>query len=305
MGVKNPYGITVREEKNTVPFSRGILASSVAEIGFDTFEAYRIADHILRDLQKRLIHEVDSEQIRNLVTEEIEKIDPLAAKRYLFSRKQKKGSAREETIVLIGGTSGVGTTTIGYETASRLNIKNIVSTDTIREIMRVMISAKLSPELHRSTFNASEESSIPIPQGYDPAVFGFERQASLVSVGIDAVVSRALKEGHSLVVEGVHVVPGFIADEITSRDRTFTFLLTISDADTHRNRFTLRSLQSDLKRPAGHYLNYFEEIRRIQDYLKTRAEESGFSVFENEDSDYTVELMLESILSSIQYDFDQ
>jgi 2-phosphoglycerate kinase len=186
MDVKNPYGITVKEDKNAVPFSRGILASSVAEIGFDTFEAYKIANRVLRSLQKENIHEVDSSHIRSMVFKEIEKIDRSAAEGYLFSRKQKEGSAREETVIVIGGASGVGTTTTSYEIASRLNIKNIVSTDTIREIMRMMIFPKLSPELHMSTFNASEKSAIPIPEEYDPAVFGFERQASLVSVGIVA-----------------------------------------------------------------------------------------------------------------------
>jgi len=300
MGVKNPYGITVREDKKSIPFSRGILASSVSEIGFDTFEANKIADRVLRSLQEENIREVDSSHIRRLVSKEIEKINRRAAERYVFSRKQKEGSAREETIILIGGASGVGTTTTGYEIASRLNIKNIVSTDTIREIMRMMISQKLSPELHMSTFNASEKSAVPIPEEYDPAVFGFERQASLVSVGIEAVINRALKEGHDIIVEGVHVVPGFISEEIIRRERTFGFLLSIEDAETHRNRFSLRSLQSDLKRPAKHYLNYFEEIRKIHDYLKTRAKEYGFIVIENEHSDYTVEVMLDKIFTSVQ-----
>jgi len=304
-GKSIPYGILVREDKSVIPFSRGILASSVAEIGLGTFEAYGIADQVLSILREEGVHVVDSSRIRRLVSEEIEKIDQKAAKQYLFSRKQKEDGIRPETIILIGGTSGVGTTTTGYEMAARLNIKNIVSTDTIREIMRMTISPKLSPELHQSTFNASEESDTSIPSEYDPAVFGFERQASLVSVGIEAVVNRALKEGHDIVVEGVHVVPGFLSGEITRRNRTFPFLLTITDPDVHRNRFSLRSLQSDLKRRAAHYLAYFEEIRKIQDSLITRAEECGFILVENEDVDHTVELMLERIFTSNKHRPDE
>jgi 2-phosphoglycerate kinase len=305
MSAKNPYGIMVTEEGNNTPFSRGILASSISEIGLNMFDAYGIAHRILQSLQETGIHRVDSSNIRRLVSEEIEKIDSKASKRYLFSRKQKHGSTRKETIILIGGASGVGTTTTAYEIASRLNIKHIVGTDTIREIMRMMISPKLSPELHLSTFNASEESSIPIPQGYDPSVFGFQRQASLVTVGVEAVVNRALKEGHDLVVEGAHIVPGYMCEDIVSRDRTFTFLLTIEDADTHRKRFTLRSLRSDLKRPAEHYLNYLDEIRKIHDYLKAQAEEFGFSVIENENSDYSVEVMLDGIFSTTEQGFKE
>jgi 3',5'-cyclic AMP phosphodiesterase CpdA len=71
MGVKNPYGITVREDKKAIPFSRGILASSVAEIGFETFEAYKIADRVLKRLQKQSIREVDSSHIRGLVSNQV------------------------------------------------------------------------------------------------------------------------------------------------------------------------------------------------------------------------------------------
>jgi 2-phosphoglycerate kinase len=300
MGVKNPHGIMVREGKNTLPFSRGILAGSIAEVGFDILGAYVISDRVLQHLCGQDRAEVDSSHIRELVSREIEKIDPGASRRYLFSREQKRGGSRKQIIILISGASGVGTSTIAHDIASRLNIKNIVSTDTVREIMRMMISHRLSPELHQSTFDASEESSIPIPEGYDPVVFGFERQSSLVSVGIEAVANRAREEGHDLIVEGVHVVPGFLPEEMICRDRTYPFLLTVPDTDTHRTRFVLRSLKSDLKRPANHYLRYFEEIRKIQQYLKTGAARYGFRIIENEDTDNTVELMLESIFTSEQ-----
>jgi 2-phosphoglycerate kinase len=159
----------------------------------------------------------------------------------------------------------------------------------------MMISDKLSPELHQSTYNAYEKCAIPVPEDYDRVVFGFERQTALVAVGVEAVIQRALKEGHDMIVEGIHLVPGYIPEQIMQRGRTFAFMLSIDDVEAHRQRFYLRSLESDLRRRSEHYLAYFEEIRKIQEYLCGRAGEYGVRGLANDDADYTVELIMESL----------
>ncbi len=298
MKARAPHGILVVEEDHAIPFSRGILARSISETGFDIFHAYRIAEKILDRMKKENRKKISPDQLKDMAHREILKIDPRAAQRYQFWREEEERRRRGETVILVGGSSGVGTTTIAYQVAARLNINNVVSTDVIREIMRMMISEKLNPELHQSTFNAYEKSHLPIPKEYDRVIYGFERQASLVSVGVVAVVNRALKEGHNLVVEGVHLVPGFIDQAIVDREKTFAFQLVIDEEHEHQQRFSLRSVETDLKRTAEYYLAYFEEIRKTQEYLRERSRQYGFRVIENLDADHTLELIMEEIFSS-------
>ncbi|MFW6180324.1 MAG: AAA family ATPase [Spirochaetota bacterium] len=298
MKARAHHGMLVEEAGHAIPFSRGILARSIAEVGFDIYHAYRIAENILVRLRRENRRRVPSHEIRDMALREIQKIDPRAAQRYEFWREEQERRRRGETVILIGGSSGVGTTTIAYQVAARLNINNVVSTDIIREIMRMMISEKLNPELHQSTFNAYERTHLPVPREYDKVVYGFERQASLVSVGVEAVINRALKEGHNLVVEGVHLVPGYIDRELVDRKQTLAFLLVIDDEHEHRQRFSLRSAETDLKRTAEYYLAYFQEIRKTQEYLSERARQYGFQVIENLDVDHTVELIMEEIFKS-------
>jgi 2-phosphoglycerate kinase len=298
MKKRGPHGIYVLEQNHAVPFSRGILAGSISEVGFDIFYAYRMAEKILDRLKKEGRHRIDSRNLRQMVYREIEHVDPKAAQRYLLWREEEERKKRGETVILIGGSSGVGTTTIAYEVAARLNIKNVVSTDIIREIMRMMISNELNPELHQSTFNAYEETPLPVPDEYDPVIYGFERQASLVTVGVEAVVRRALKEGHSLIVEGVHLVPGFINQKILKRNMSFGYVLVIHDVKEHRKRFSLRSTESDLKRSADYYLSYFDEIRKTQNYVEQRAREYDFRVIENRDVDFTIDTIMDDIFQA-------
>ena len=71
------------------------------------------------------------------------------------------------------------------------------------------------PELHYSSFEAAEGLKIPMPDpdDEDRALYGFIQQAGQVAVGANAIVERAVLEGLSTVVEGVHVVPGLVTAE--------------------------------------------------------------------------------------------
>ena len=71
------------------------------------------------------------------------------------------------------------------------------------------------PALHFSSFEAGEGLRIPMPDpdAEDRALYGFIQQAEQVAVGANAIIERAVMEGLSTVVEGVHLVPGLVAPE--------------------------------------------------------------------------------------------
>ena len=112
-------------------------------------------------------------------------------------------------VVLIGGATGVGKSTIATHLAHRLGIVRVVATDgSIREVMRSMFSAELMPTLHVSSFQTDTAVREPTRRS-DALVAGFREQTAAVSVGIEALIKRAAADGTSIVIEGVHVVPGF------------------------------------------------------------------------------------------------
>jgi 2-phosphoglycerate kinase len=60
-------------------------------------------------------------------------------------------------IVLLGGTSGTGKSTVSSLLASRFGISTVLSTDSIRHILRNFMSTEESPVLFASTYEAGSK----------------------------------------------------------------------------------------------------------------------------------------------------
>ena len=90
--------------------------------------------------------------------------------------------------------------------ATRLGINKVISTDSIREIMRLAFSNDLLPTLFHSTTEAWK--GLPMEfQSSEQLIAGYCLQANQVSLGVRAVVERTVEEGENLIVEGAHLVP--------------------------------------------------------------------------------------------------
>ena len=121
-------------------------------------------------------------------------------------------------ILLVGGGTGTGKSTVATEVAYRLGITRVTSTDFVRQTMRAFFSKEFMPSIHYSSFEAGlgltkaeeEESG-------DAALLGFLDQTRNVLTGVEAALQRALDEGWSMVLEGIHLVPGMITTELGAR----------------------------------------------------------------------------------------
>jgi 2-phosphoglycerate kinase len=191
-------------------------------------------------------------------------------------------------IILLGGATGVGKSTIATQLAVRLGVTRVISTDAIREVLRAAFSQKLIPTLYVSSFNADEALRVPISSPSEQLIVGFQEQVTAVSVGIKALIARAVEEGTDIIVEGAHVVPGFLEgwEEEFDQAVLVPVVMRVSDAEMHRSHFAGRARES---RPRDRYLENFEKIRALQDYIVGLAEKAGAPVVEMFDLDATVQ----------------
>jgi 2-phosphoglycerate kinase len=154
------------------------------------------------------------------------------------------------------------------------------------------------PSIHYSSFEAGAGVAAP-DEARDPTLVGFNDQTRNVLVGVRAVLDRALTEGYSIALEGVHVVPGLMPAEL--RDAVVVqVLLTIDDETEHARHFWVRDSASEGLRPVRKYLEALEDIRRIQDYLVERAGRAGVPVIENSRIDRTVERVIQLVLEEVE-----
>lgn len=292
--------IMVRGEVNgkeyTEPFSKGILSRSLIIVELTPTRAYTIATEVEEEILRQNLTEVTTDEIAEIASNILKSKDPLRAEKYLNWRKIKK--CKDPLIILIGGASGVGTSSIAFELASRLGIKSMISTDMIREVMRKIVSKELSPVIHSSSFAAHQSMKVAPPPEFDFVLAGFKEQVATVSVGVEAVIERALTEGISIVIEGVHIVPGFIKDDLMEKDNILMFSMFLSDEDMHKDRFHSRCRDEWNNRPLQRYLDNFNSIRKTQRYIVNQAKTEGVPVIDNIEVATTIDYILETITKS-------
>lgn len=275
------------------PFSKGIMSRSlnVADIG--TERAHDIAGDIENELLKNNITEIKSSDLAGTVLNHLEKIDPKIALKYKNWRSLR--TSEKPLIILIGGASGVGTSSMAFELANRLRLKNIISTDMIREVMRKIVSKELSPVIHKSSFDAHESIRTPSIR-IDSVIEGFISHVDVVNVGIEAIIERSVKEGISTIIEGVHIVPGFIRKDLMDNNNIIIFTLTVDDEESHKQRFYSRCRQPWVKRPLERYMDNFDAIRKTQKFLVEQAKIHDARIINNVDINETIDIMVNDIL---------
>jgi 2-phosphoglycerate kinase len=289
---KNPH-ITISDQDPGLPYSKGLMASQVMVTGLSAYRAYEVAETIETRLLDEGRSSINSIELSDVA---LDIIRELAGERYAtnFARWQDVQRLDVPLVILIGGAVGVGKSTIATHLAHRLGIVRVVATDgSIREIMRAMLSAELMPALHVSSFQTDRAVREPTRRS-DALVAGFREQTQAVSVGIEAMIKRSLTEGTSIVIEGVHVVPGFF-DVDTYEDRIVAvpMILEVDDESRHRTPFSGRGPGLP---PPARYAQNFENIRKLQRYIKSQALSHGVPIVPNHSFDQAISAVLDLVM---------
>lgn len=201
---------------------------------------------------------------------------------------------RKPYVILVGSASGIGKSTISAELAKKLEIKHLLESDFIREIVRGIIGKEYVPALHKSSFNAYKvlRNKKNFNNHVDLINAGFVEHASFIIPAIEKVISRAISDYDDIVIEGVHLVPGLINTEQFKDKASIHFFVLSSDEESHKERFVKRAMQIHR---GGKQLEYFSENRTIHDFLISRANENDVRVIKTHAIDRTVQSMLTSI----------
>jgi 2-phosphoglycerate kinase len=302
--------VNVLEERSNLsfPYSKGILAQSLMATGLSPVYAHRVAREVELKLFERGESTVNRADLREVVLTILRsEVGNDVAERYDLLRSIRRPN--KPLHILIGGVTGTGKSVLAAEVAYRLGITRIESTDSVRQVMRAMISKALIPALHASSFDAwmttlepheaAELSTQLSSKSYRPSkqrlLEGFRDQVSQVTVGLRAIIERASDEHTSMLIEGVHIVPGFLPIEAFKDSTVVPMVIVVRNEDEHRKRFYSRDAETSQQRPMGRYLEHFEGIRALQEYVEHMARTVGVPVIEAEGLDSAVESAIEVI----------
>jgi 2-phosphoglycerate kinase len=276
------------------PFSKGLMARALIRAGVAPSRAYEIALLIEGDLVDRAADRVDLGRVEELAVTVLGDVDAGKAIDRL-RRYQELEELDMPIIVLVGGATGTGKSTIATEVAYRLGITRVTSTDFVRQTMRALFSAELMPTIHQSSFSAGTPLH-SAEEEEDPLIHGFLDQTRHVLVGVNAAIERALEEGWSMVLEGVHLVPGMLPP--IKNALVVQCVIAIQNEDTHASHFWIRDLTSDGVRSLDKYLDRLSDIRYLQDYIVDRARGHGVPVIDNRQREKSIAAVMELVLSA-------
>ena len=276
-----------------LPYSRGLMARSLMAAGVAGHRAYALASRVHDELRERRQGRIELERLEALAVEVLGEEEG----RESIQRLRRYQELREldlPIMVFIGGATGTGKSTVAAELAYRFGITRVTSTDFVRQTMRAFFSSDFMPSIHQSSFEAGDA----YPDADDPLEFGFLQQARNVLIGVRALIERALQEGWSIVLEGVHLVPGMV--ELPRPDLAVSVfvVLSIDDEDEHVRHFRFRD--EDSERPESRYLERFEDIRRLQEFVVARARREGVPVIENENADKAARTVADLVLEAAE-----
>jgi 2-phosphoglycerate kinase len=293
-GTKIPH-IVISDREPGLPYSKGLMASQVMVTGLSPFRAYQVAEEIEERLREQGSTSLTTDELSQLA---LEVLTEIAGDRYAknFLRWREVEKLDVPLVILIGGATGVGKSTIATQLAARLGIVRFVATDAIREVMRSMFSPELMPTLHTSSFEADVALREPPTRSADPLIVGFREQTAAVAVGINALIERAALEGTSIIIEGAHVVPGFFdLDAFAGRILAVPFVISVDDEERHRSHFGARE-DAIASRPAQRYATGFANIRRLQAYVKSQALSHDVPVIPNYGFDQSIAAVIDLVM---------
>jgi len=306
----NPMTIEVEQQCGRVnPFSRLKFRHSLETIGLNARESEDVVQMLQEHLANKSIQTIKSRKLAMLIYRYLRKsseLGPAVAHRWLVWHDFINSG--RPLIFLIGGTAGCGKSSTANTLANRLEIVRTQSTDMLREVMRTMVPEQLMPVLHQSSFTAWK--GLPgtrHTKGHvseELLVQGYRSQADLLALAIEAVVDRATRERVSLVLEGVHIHPAFMEKMQSETDSVvIPVMLGLLKRKHLMQRIKMRS-NNVPDRGAEHYLQYFEEIWRLQSYLLSEADRANIHIAVNENRDKVFSEIMRFTIATLAEDFN-
>ena len=301
-GPHSEPGIIVHTPTRSMPFSVGILAHSLETCAIPPEMAMQGARKVLARLRKTGHREIDHKALRRVIFRCLhEHCSEQGANRYLSWRRFENSGM--SLIILIGGATGTGKSTISSELAYRLDITRHQSTDMMREIIRSYLSPQMVPTLGYSSFEAWR--GLPAcadgsRQAIDnPVVTGFLSQFAAMKLAMESTIDRAIEERNHLILEGVHVVPTEMNLEVKKGEAVIIPIMLASMKKEMLRKQLKRRGREKNGRQTSRYLDNLDDIWELQSWLLDEADKAGIPIIENWHIEETVRAALDLVIGEL------
>lgn len=193
-----------------------------------------------------------------------------------YDRLRRTSLDTPPVVIVLEGASASGKSMLALDVISLLSATRIISTDTIRQILRGLHSEEEHPELFCHTYQAYKCRQSG-PRELDPILRGFHAQCELMESAIRSTIQRVLDEGTEAIVEGVHILPG----SLQILGPSVIEILINPDSASHHAMFLAKHSTSGLKTVSADAIirdTEYRAARMIQEYMVELAKSSNIKV---------------------------
>lgn len=293
--------VLVKRAGGIEPFSTGFLARHLEGCGIRAAVAARGAALVHASLREQGLVQVGHKELRQIIYATLKGAGMKAAANRFLSRCRFNDSGLP-LVILIGGATGAGKSTVATRLAYLLDIVRTQSTDLMREIIRCYLVPHVAPTLGYSSFDAWR--GLPRVEGsgkgsQDPVIAGFLAQFGTVRVALEATIARAVKERTDLIVDGVHVLPTHLdLTEIREKAVVVPLILAVSTRARLDEQFQRRSREAP-DRDSVRHREMLSEIWTLQNFMVDQAEKADIPVIVNWELDETVNQVMDEVMRHI------
>jgi len=165
-------------------------------------------------------------------------------------------------IILIGGASGSTKTSTSRDISCEFGIAHRIGSGFVREMAKNFISRSESPSLYEYSYMPINNMT-PFQNLYS--------QSEIIEPMINLSIKRAFREGTSIIVEGVNIIPGL--NEY--KESTDKIILYVEDEKVHFD-MVHGSTHNNRSLSMQDFLN----VRKIQSEFIKRAQDYGWNLFD-------------------------
>ncbi len=205
---------------------------------------------------------------------------------------EDEASERKPVILLVGGIPGVGKSSISGYIARNLGIDVVLSGDYLREFARPLLAEKESKIIGVSVYEAWKLFG---KEDRDTITRGFLSQGEILNKGLNAVLSRAIKNGEPLIVESLYFIPSQIEPEILKE--ITALYIHISSKEINSQRLLERGKYTHFNSPGKRLSDQLDRYRVMMDYSLEECRKFGLRAFDNLNYTDTREQILQYVKS--------
>jgi len=173
-------------------------------------------------------------------------------------------------VILINGVPGSGKTTIAYKLAAILEIEEVIQTDTIKEVFKVINHPEIALSTTHSAWKFFGEKN------KHNVIKGFKEHTKYFEDFLLKIIEITEKEGKNIIIEGVHATPRLYS--LIETKNKISFFLNIDES----NRLVRCDIKNSKRKVKNtDWYNNSDVISFLNSYLKKEAVKNNVNIIDN------------------------